>query len=314
MLRVPSKGFANVAMVEGAPALLSELHGKCLQLSCGRTSRRFEGLASASRWLRAQGVGLVNKKHKKLLKDMIALDVVVAWNRHATQPLCDGMLQQLMAVVSSLPSTEAAFGLASRLPEPEEEGHSQCPIEGSSYDETSNSHMSEFQVHDVRFDEFENHEGELKAQYFDLSEGDKHSRDVAVQTSHQAGTPARHEVFTQTGATLVNTVMSSDPCMLLDAITNLAVQQLGLETSSRAVLLDQRLFEDGQCDATGCDGDRTRHQCEAAGRLSLRSPHLPTRKSKDASWPRPKPGPGASRLRPVPSGRSIFWPRRGKRV
>ena len=42
------------------------------------------------------------------------------------------------------------------------------------------------------------------------------------------------------------------------------------------MLLDQCLFEDGQCDATGCDGDRTRHQCEAAGRLSLRSPHLPT--------------------------------------
>ena len=73
--------------MDGAAPLLLGLHGRLLRLLCAHAGCHFEGLAVAGRYLFKQGA--IDSATKKKLQN---LDVVAAFLRHVSEPLCEGIV------------------------------------------------------------------------------------------------------------------------------------------------------------------------------------------------------------------------------
>ena len=73
--------------MDGAAPLLLGLHGRLLRLVCAHAGCHFEGLAVAGRYLFKQGA--IDSATKKKLQN---LDVVAAFLRHVSEPLCEGIV------------------------------------------------------------------------------------------------------------------------------------------------------------------------------------------------------------------------------
>ena len=76
--------------VADAATLVFTLHGRLLRVCCVHADHHFEGLAAAGRRLCAKGA--VSKQMRRKLE---TLDLVAAWLRHATSPLCRELEAQL---------------------------------------------------------------------------------------------------------------------------------------------------------------------------------------------------------------------------
>jgi ribosomal protein L12E/L44/L45/RPP1/RPP2 len=80
--------------MDGAAPLLLGLHGRLLRLVCAHAGCHFEGLAVAGRYLFKQG-SIDTATKKKLLN----LDVVAAFLRHVSEPLCEGIVASVRSQI-----------------------------------------------------------------------------------------------------------------------------------------------------------------------------------------------------------------------
>jgi hypothetical protein len=76
--------------MDGAAPFLLGLHGQLLRLVCAHSDHHFEGLAVAGRHLFKKGA--IDSATKKKLQN---LDVVAAFLRHVSEPLCESIVARV---------------------------------------------------------------------------------------------------------------------------------------------------------------------------------------------------------------------------